>query len=111
MRLCRVERSSTYSQRRVRLPDSADFSRISAKMDNGVLKLDVPKQEVRPPFPSSHFKLQVQHCEAINDDILSILHADICVLSSLCRRRSVSTPSMWSRRPAESLTEGRSREW
>lgn len=42
----RVERSSTYSQRQIRLPDSADFSKISAKMDNGVLKLDVPKQEV-----------------------------------------------------------------
>jgi hypothetical protein len=31
----RVERSSQFVQRRIRLPDSADLQKIQAKMDNG----------------------------------------------------------------------------
>jgi HSP20 family molecular chaperone IbpA len=42
-----VERSSAFVQRRIRLPDSADLSKISAKLENGVLRLDIPKIEVR----------------------------------------------------------------
>lgn len=29
--------------RRVRLPESADMSKITAKMDNGTLVVDIPK--------------------------------------------------------------------
>jgi HSP20 family molecular chaperone IbpA len=41
----RVERSSQWVQRRVRLPESADLHKITAKMENGVLRLDIPKME------------------------------------------------------------------
>lgn len=41
----RVERSSQFVQRRVRLPDSANLQKITAKMENGVLRLDIPKVE------------------------------------------------------------------
>lgn len=44
----RVERSSAFVQRRIRLPDSADMTKISAKLENGVLRLDIPKAEVCP---------------------------------------------------------------
>lgn len=43
----RVERSSQFVQRRVRLPESANLSKIAAKMENGVLRLDIPKMEER----------------------------------------------------------------
>jgi len=42
----RVERSSAFVQRRVRLPESADMSKIKAAYTNGTLTLDVPKAEV-----------------------------------------------------------------
>jgi HSP20 family molecular chaperone IbpA len=41
----RVERSSAFVQRQIRLPDSADLSKITAKLENGVLRLDIPKAE------------------------------------------------------------------
>lgn len=105
----RIERSSTYSQRRVRLPDSADFSKISAKMDNGVLKLDVPKQEVRLAYqfadvaaPLHAYLVWLQlRFSAVFTSTLTYLCAMLA-----CRRKCVNTPSMWSRRPAELLTEG-----
>ena len=53
---CRVERSSHFVQRRVRLPDSADFQKIQAKMDNGILKLDIPKAV------SLAFQYTLLHC-------------------------------------------------
>lgn len=42
----RVERSSAFVQRRVRLPESADMSKIKAAYNNGTLTLDIPKAEV-----------------------------------------------------------------
>ncbi|KAK9905525.1 hypothetical protein WJX75_001564 [Coccomyxa subellipsoidea] len=41
----RMERSSQFVQRRVRLPESANLAKITAKMENGVLRLDIPKVE------------------------------------------------------------------
>ncbi|EIE23562.1 HSP20-domain-containing protein [Coccomyxa subellipsoidea C-169] len=41
----RVERTRRFVERRIRLPDSADPSKISAAYDNGVLKVTVPKRE------------------------------------------------------------------
>jgi HSP20 family protein len=41
----RVERSSAFVQRRVRLPESADMSKIKAAYTNGTLTLDIPKAE------------------------------------------------------------------
>ncbi len=49
----RVERSSAFVQRRIRLPDSANLSKITAKLENGVLRLDIPKVEVSIPAPGS----------------------------------------------------------
>lgn len=40
----RVERSSTYSTRTLRLPQSADTSSIKAAYSNGVLELKIPKK-------------------------------------------------------------------
>ena len=40
---CRIERRQQFVTRRVRLPESADMSKITAKMDNGTLVIDVPK--------------------------------------------------------------------
>ncbi len=34
-------------QRRVRLPESADMTKIKAAYNNGTLTLDIPKAEVR----------------------------------------------------------------
>jgi HSP20 family molecular chaperone IbpA len=45
MWLRRMERSSQFVQRRVRLPESANLAKITAKMENGVLRLDIPKVE------------------------------------------------------------------
>ncbi len=42
-----MERSSQFVQRRVRLPESADLAKITAKMENGVLRLDIPKVEAK----------------------------------------------------------------
>ena len=44
--LQRVERSSAFVQRRVRLPESADMSKIKAQYINGTLTLEIPKAEV-----------------------------------------------------------------
>ncbi|KAK9905827.1 hypothetical protein WJX75_007126 [Coccomyxa subellipsoidea] len=41
----RVERTRRFVERRIRLPDSADTSKITAAYDNGVLKVTVPKRE------------------------------------------------------------------
>lgn len=43
----RVERSSVYQRRSVRLPESADLDNINAKYENGVLSLDIPKVKVQ----------------------------------------------------------------
>lgn len=40
---CRIERRQQFVTRRVRLPESADMSKITAKMDNGTIVIDVPK--------------------------------------------------------------------
>ena len=40
---CRIERRQQFVQRRVRLPESADMTAITAKMDNGTLVIDIPK--------------------------------------------------------------------
>ena len=40
---CRIERRQQFVTRRVRLPESADMSKITAKMDSGTLTIDVPK--------------------------------------------------------------------
>lgn len=40
----RVERSSVFSTRTLRLPQSADTSAIKAAYDNGVLSLNIPKK-------------------------------------------------------------------
>ena len=45
----RGERSSAFVQRRVRLPESADMSKIKAAYTNGTLTLDIPKAEVCLP--------------------------------------------------------------
>jgi HSP20 family molecular chaperone IbpA len=41
----RTERSSMFVQRSLRLPESADLSKISAKYTDGVLQMEVPKSE------------------------------------------------------------------
>lgn len=43
----RVERSSFYSDRALRLPELADMVNMTAKYDDGVLKLQVPKKSVQ----------------------------------------------------------------
>ncbi|PUZ41761.1 hypothetical protein GQ55_9G530400 [Panicum hallii var. hallii] len=45
----RVERSSGRFLRRFRLPDNAKTDQISASMENGVLTVTVPKEEVKKP--------------------------------------------------------------
>ncbi|XP_073141078.1 17.8 kDa class I heat shock protein-like [Henckelia pumila] len=45
----RVERSSGKFLRRFRLPEGAKVEEIKAAMDNGVLTVTVPKQEVKKP--------------------------------------------------------------
>ena len=45
----RVERSSGKFLRRFRLPESAKVDQISASMENGVLTVTVPKEEVKKP--------------------------------------------------------------
>ncbi|CAK0787817.1 hypothetical protein CVIRNUC_011039 [Coccomyxa viridis] len=43
IRVHRIERRQQFVQRRVRLPESADMTAITAKMDNGTLVIDIPK--------------------------------------------------------------------
>lgn len=45
----RVERSSGKFLRRFRLPESAKIDEVKASMENGVLTVTVPKQEVKKP--------------------------------------------------------------
>lgn len=39
----RVERSSRFQSRALRFPDNADLTKVSAKLENGVLSVDLPK--------------------------------------------------------------------
>ena len=45
----RVERSSMFSGRALRMPDTADLGSIKASYTDGVLKLDVPKHKKEEP--------------------------------------------------------------
>ncbi|CAI8617996.1 unnamed protein product [Vicia faba] len=45
----RVERSSGKFMRRFRLPDNAKMDQVKANMENGVLTVTIPKQEVKKP--------------------------------------------------------------
>ena len=45
----RVERSSGRFLRRFRLPENAQIDQVKAAMENGVLTVTVPKQEVKKP--------------------------------------------------------------
>ncbi|EYU35276.1 hypothetical protein ABFS82_06G129500 [Erythranthe guttata] len=45
----RVERSSGKFIRRFRLPENAKLERVKAAMENGVLTVTVPKEEVKKP--------------------------------------------------------------
>ena len=45
----RVERSSGKFMRRFRLPENAKMDQIRASMENGVLTVTVPKEEVKKP--------------------------------------------------------------
>ncbi|KAF7823044.1 17.3 kDa class I heat shock protein-like [Senna tora] len=45
----RVERSSGKFMRRFRLPENAKMDQIKASMENGVLTVTVPKEEVKKP--------------------------------------------------------------
>ncbi|KAI3514156.1 hypothetical protein L1887_12475 [Cichorium endivia] len=45
----RVERSSGNFVRQFRLPDNVKVDQVKAKMENGVLTVTVPKQEVKKP--------------------------------------------------------------
>ena len=46
----RMERSSQYVRRTVRMPETANLDQIKAKYDNGVLKLNIPKKEEERPW-------------------------------------------------------------
>jgi len=45
----RVERSSGKFLRRFRLPENAKVDKVKASMENGVLTVTVPKEEVKKP--------------------------------------------------------------
>ncbi|KAK9280001.1 hypothetical protein L1049_013685 [Liquidambar formosana] len=45
----RVERSSGKFMRRFRLPENAKMDQVKASMENGVLTVSVPKEEVKKP--------------------------------------------------------------
>jgi len=45
----RVERSSGKFVRRFRLPENAKVNEVKASMENGVLTVTVPKEEVKKP--------------------------------------------------------------
>ncbi|KAJ9548456.1 hypothetical protein OSB04_020999 [Centaurea solstitialis] len=45
----RVERSSGKFTRRFRLPENAKLNEVKASMENGVLTITVPKEEVKKP--------------------------------------------------------------
>lgn len=48
-RFLRVERVAGKFERLIQLPESADFDKITAKLDKGVLRLTVPKREAEQP--------------------------------------------------------------
>ena len=48
-RFVRTERVSGKFERLIQLPESADFDKIAAKLDKGVLRLTVPKREAEQP--------------------------------------------------------------
>ena len=48
-RFVRTERVSGRFERLIQLPESADFEKIVAKLDKGVLRLTVPKREAEQP--------------------------------------------------------------
>lgn len=50
----RREFSYTSFQQSFSLPDDVDRQKISAKVENGVLTIDLPKKEVTPAAPVSH---------------------------------------------------------
>ena len=50
----RREFSYTSFQQSFSLPDDVDRQKISAKVENGVLTIDLPKKEVTPTQPVSH---------------------------------------------------------
>lgn len=45
----RIERSSGKFQRRFRLPENAKVDEVKASMENGVLTVTVPKEQVKKP--------------------------------------------------------------
>ncbi|KAL7201614.1 hypothetical protein ACSBR1_033333 [Camellia fascicularis] len=45
----RVERSSGKFMRRFRLPENAKMDQVKASMENGVLNVTIPKEEVKKP--------------------------------------------------------------
>lgn len=45
----RLERSSTFARRSIRMPESADLSKISARYQDGVLRLNVHKHDDKTP--------------------------------------------------------------
>ncbi|XP_050208230.1 17.8 kDa class I heat shock protein-like [Mercurialis annua] len=45
----RVERSSGKFMRRFRLPENAKMDQVKASMENGILTVSVPKEEVKKP--------------------------------------------------------------
>jgi HSP20 family protein len=45
----RVERSSGKFVRKFRLPDNAKMDQVKASMENGVLTVTVPKEEIKKP--------------------------------------------------------------
>ncbi|XP_078174772.1 18.1 kDa class I heat shock protein-like [Carex rostrata] len=49
----RMERSSGKFMRRFRLPENAKVDQVKASMDNGVLTVTVPKEEVKKPEAKS----------------------------------------------------------
>jgi HSP20 family protein len=47
-----VERTYGKFERTLRLPENADFDKLKAKFDNGVLDIEIPKKEVNEPTKS-----------------------------------------------------------
>ena len=48
MKWHRMERSSQFQKRAMRLPENANMQDISAKYESGVLTVSIPKMEVKP---------------------------------------------------------------
>lgn len=53
----RMERHSGSASRSIRLPDNADTENINAKMDRGVLTLNIPKRE---PSTSNRRNIKIE---------------------------------------------------